>query len=124
MGLLVVLIGAAFIAKAISTLSKESLAPKRTLHTLQELKGGESKPEPKQHETESGPTSQQLEAQVEATEAQMAETFEELGERLSPRYLNAQLKQQIQTRPYRVGLYAVLAGFLSGLILKRRFTHA
>ena len=39
-GLLVIVIGCIFLFKGLRSISRESLAPERTIHTLQELKGG------------------------------------------------------------------------------------
>lgn len=44
-GLVVMVIGCVLILKGVRTLSHESLTPERTLHTLQELKGGAATPE-------------------------------------------------------------------------------
>ena len=41
-GLVIAGVGGAFIAKALSALKKEPLSPKRTIHTLQEFKGGKT----------------------------------------------------------------------------------
>ena len=125
-GLVVAGIGGAFIAKALSAFKKESLAPKRTLHTLQELKGGEklSMPEPDDDKDETKFSSEELEDQVEQTEYQMGQTLDELGQRLSPRYINAQIKGRLQRNPYRAGGIALAIGIVSGLILRRKMTHA
>jgi Putative Actinobacterial Holin-X, holin superfamily III/Protein of unknown function (DUF3618) len=127
-GLVVALIGAAFIFKALSVFKKESMAPQRTLHTLKELKGGEKMEtaNPKEHDQEEEMkfSSEELEDQVEQTEYQMGQTLDELGRRLSPKYINARIKGRLQRNPYRAGLVAIAAGVISGLLLRRKFQHA
>lgn len=117
-GLLVALSSAAFVLKSFKALSKESLAPQRTLHTLQRLKrapgAAVAEPEPTPR-----PSSQEMQAQVEATENRMGEKLDELGRRLSPRQINDRMKQRISSRPYRSGLVAMGLGVLSGLFLAR-----
>jgi ElaB/YqjD/DUF883 family membrane-anchored ribosome-binding protein len=127
-GLVIAGIGGALIAKGLSAFKKESIAPKRTLHTLQELKGGEkiSVPEPddKKEKDEFKFSSEELEDQVEQTEYQMGQTLDELGQRLSPRYINAQIKGRLQRNPYRAGGVALAIGVVSGLLLRRKMNHA
>jgi hypothetical protein len=127
-GLLVMLVGAAFIAKALSSFKKESLAPERSLKTLQELKGGHlaSASHHAEHEKREEPkrSSAELQAEVERTEAEMGETLDELGYRLSPRHINQRIKTRIVERPYRAGLIAMCAGVISGMMVRRRFQRA
>jgi ElaB/YqjD/DUF883 family membrane-anchored ribosome-binding protein len=125
-GLVVMLIGAAFIAKALSAFKKESLAPERSLQTLQELKGGHAtaKPEPEAEHEEAKRSSAEIQAQVEETEQEMGETLDELGRRLSPAHINRRIKHRIQERPYRAGLIAMIAGVLSGMMVRRKFQRA
>ncbi|HWQ93231.1 MAG TPA: phage holin family protein [Clostridia bacterium] len=118
-GLVVIIIGAILLWKSIKTLSKESLTPEKTMYTLQELKSGPMPASEGQKQTPK-PSSDELQARVEATEERMGETLDELGRRLSPSHLNAQVKHTIQAQPYRSGLIAMAVGVLSGLILRRR----
>jgi len=118
-GLVIAGIGGAFIAKALSALKKESLAPKRTIHTLQEFKGGKTPEAPKPEFPKY--SSEELEAQVEQTEYQMGATLDELGYRLSPKYINSRIKGKLQENPYRAGLIAVTIGVASGLLLRKKF---
>ena len=122
-GLLVTLIGAVLLLKSIKTLSREPLAPHRTLHTLQELKHGPSAAEPASGFPPSRPSSAELETRVEATENHLGSTLEEIGHRLSPQHINAEIKQRIQAKPYSASLVAAIAGVVSGLLLRRRFRH-
>ena len=124
-GLIATAIGCGLLLKGLKTFSNESLAPERTLHTLQELKG--TRTAALASETAKGaakPSSGEMQARVELTESRMGETLDELGERLSPQHINAEVKQRIQANPYRAGLYAMLAGLVSGLMLRRKHRHA
>lgn len=124
-GLLVMLVGAAFIGKAISAFKKESLAPERSIHALQELKGGHlPKTEEHRKEDERKRSSAEIEADVERTEQEMGETLDELGRRLSPHHINQRIKTQISERPFRAGLIAMLAGLVSGMMVRRKFQRA
>jgi ElaB/YqjD/DUF883 family membrane-anchored ribosome-binding protein len=124
-GLIATAIGCGLLLKGLKTFSKESLAPERTLHTLQELKGTRAAAlASEQAEGAAKPSSGEMQARVELTESRMGETLDELGERLSPQHINAEVKQRIQANPYRAGLYAMLAGLVSGLLLRRKYRHA
>jgi hypothetical protein len=120
-GLLVIATGSVLLFKGLKTLSRERLSPERTLHTLQELRGtnglktSETVAKPK-----SGPSSAEMQIRVEATGTRMGETLDELGYRLSPRHLNAEVKQQIRSSPYHYGALAMGAGVMSGLLLRNR----
>jgi hypothetical protein len=118
-GLVVIAVGCALLLKGLKTLSKESLTPKRTLYTLQELKGTPPPLEPAPGAKK--PTSKEMQVQVEATESRMGETLNELGQRLSPRNVNASVKAKLSSRPYSAGLVAMVAGLLSGFLLRRKF---
>ncbi len=124
-GLVVTGIGCVLLLKGLKTLSRESLAPERTLHTLQELKGIRS-PAASAAPTGAGkkPSSKEIQTRVETTESRLGETLDELGYRLSPQHINAEIKQRIQANPYRVSFFAMAAGVLSGLVLRRKLRHA
>ena len=119
-GLLVVATGTAFLLKGLKVLSKESLAPQRTIQTIQKMKGAEAQtvavenPEPAPK-----PSSKEMQARVESTENRMGETLDELGRRLSPHHIKTQVKRRIQENPYKSGLLALGAGLISGLFLRR-----
>jgi ElaB/YqjD/DUF883 family membrane-anchored ribosome-binding protein len=125
-GLLVAIVGGLWVLKAAKSISKESLAPQRTLHTLHELKGPQpvSETVPGSGKAAEKPSSAEMQARVEATETRMGETLDELGYRFSPSHINSQVKQRIQAKPYSSGLVAMGAGLLSGLLLTRRHRRA
>jgi hypothetical protein len=109
----------------LKTFSAGSLAPKKTLYTIQRLKGPvsaaavETPPQPA-----SRPSSEEMLNKVEATENRMSDTLDELGQRLSPQQIKARVIQGIQKNPYRSGLLAMGMGLLSGLFLAREFRRS
>jgi putative superfamily III holin-X len=117
-GVLVAAIGATFLFAGLKAFSKESLAPQRTIHTIQRLKKTEpqieAKPEPAPKRS-----SQEMEAKVLATEDRMTEAMGELGQRLTPREINARVKHRIEKKPYHTGFLAMAAGVLSGFFITR-----
>jgi hypothetical protein len=122
-GLVVVGAGTGMLMAALKKLSAESLAPKRTLHTLQELRGEEvriKKTEPEKPKLSSA----ELEKQVERTEARIGYTLDEMIDRVSPRRVRARVKAQLQEKPYRAGLIAMIVGIASGLVVRRKFVRA
>jgi len=121
-GLLVAIIGLVFLLNGLSGFKHQSLSPERTLSTFQELKtGGVRIPvEAGGGKELKAPTSEEMQVRVEHTEAQMTEKLDELGYRLSPARINAEVKSKIQSRPYSFSLAAMGLGMISGLFLIRR----
>lgn len=123
-GLLTIAAGGVFVLQGIAHLRKESLAPERTIRTLQELKGEQpnkpSKPEPAKT-SEPKPWSAELQTRVETTEAKMGATLSELEEWVSPRAIGRRVKSKLQAHPYRSGLVALAAGIAGGWLVRRRF---
>lgn len=118
-GILIVAIGTVFIYKGLKAFSAESLAPRRTLHTIQRIKGPQAAVPIQQINSELKRSSDELRASVEQTENRMSDTLDELGHRLSPSHINAQVKQRIQQKPYKSGLVAMTAGLISGFFITR-----
>jgi ElaB/YqjD/DUF883 family membrane-anchored ribosome-binding protein len=123
-GLLVVVTGCVLLLKGLKTLRRTSIAPERTIHTIQELRTGTAIESPSQTEPSQKVSSEQMQARVEATEQRVGDTLDELGRRLSPSHINAQVKHRIRENPMQTGLVAAGAGLLSGLILRRKFRHS
>jgi len=118
-GSLVIAIGSILLLKGLKTLSRERLAPQRTLHTLHGLKGSNAANVTNAGEKSSA-TSAEMQLRVEATENRMGETLDELGYRLSPQHINAEVKEHIRRSPYRSGAIAMGAGLVSGLLLRNK----
>jgi hypothetical protein len=120
-GLVVISVGSALLMKGLKILRQESLAPERTMQTLQEFKGRTLAIQPTVPEPETPDLSSlQLQGRIEARENRMGETLDELGRRLSPSYINAEMKNRIRRNPYRAGLVAMVVGLAGGLFLRRK----
>ena len=122
-GLITIAIGGVLLLKAVKSISKESLAPERTIATLQELKGEPSSGPTGEPEAPKG-SSEEIQARVEATENRLGQTLSEIGRRLSPSHINAEVKERISAKPYSSGLIAMIVGIVSGLMLRRKLRHA
>jgi ElaB/YqjD/DUF883 family membrane-anchored ribosome-binding protein len=125
-GFLIIGLGVAFLMKGIKSFSSESLAPQRTIHTIQRLKKTEPElaadkvaEEQKKASPEPKKSSKELQERAMRTENQLTDTLGELGERLSPRHINERVKHRIAEKPYRSGLVAMAAGVLSGFFVIR-----
>jgi hypothetical protein len=112
--------------KGVKAFSKESLTPKRTIETLQYLKGTEvacpAEPAPKVKEKTR--TSEEIEASVLALETQMGETFEELADRVTLTHFRKQAEAEVRNHPYRWGLVAMGTGLAGSYLLKRKLSHS
>jgi hypothetical protein len=117
-GIVVAAIGGLFVYKGIKTLSQDTLAPERTIHSIQRLKGSEGVQSGTEKSAPKRP-SKEIEAQVAATESRVSATLDTLGYRLSPQHINQQVKHRIQRSPYQSGLLAMAAGLVGGLFLVR-----
>jgi hypothetical protein len=120
------LAGLGFVAKAARTFSKESLAPEKTLHTLQKIKPTVAGKHPEPSHPSSHPTksSDEIEASIRTTQKEVGETADEITERLTPHHFGEVIKGKIQAHPLRSGLIAVGTGFLGSSMVARRFRHA
>ena len=128
-GVLAGIIGFAFIAEAIKSFSRESVAPEKTLETLRDLTPGQPKIHPAKDESlkeksELHRSSDEIQASVVETENVMGETISEISERLTPHYASAQFKRKFQAHPYRWNLIAMGTGLIGGLWVQRRRAHA
>ena len=115
--LLVLVIGVAFVLKGLKAFSRESLAPQRTIETLQNLKGEAARQEPPPKEEKR--TSQEIESGDERQHP-AGETLEELERRITLRHLRRKAQQEISSHPYRWGLVAVGTGLAGSFFLRRK----
>ncbi len=125
-GLIIAGTGVFFLMNALKAISKESLVPERTVHTLQELRGRQPEPLKPSEEEMLKPkvSSKELEKRVECTEERIGQTIEELGRRVKPSYINARIKGRLREKPYRNGFIAMGLGILSGLIVRAKLRRA
>jgi hypothetical protein len=115
--------GAVLLMRGLQAVKKVSPTPERTVRTLQQFKGPGVAPvsvtvKVKEHKDERTP--EQVEASVVRTEAEMADTLEELADRVSLTRARQRVASEVETHPYRWGLIAAGCGAASSYILKRR----
>ncbi len=118
-GLLIAGLGGIFVMKAVRSFSKGTIKPQRTIQSLQELKSGHHEDQENEDRDEHA-TSEQLQVRVQATEARMGDTLDELGQRLSPSHINSVVKERVRRQPYRFGAVAMGLGVFSGFLLRRK----
>jgi hypothetical protein len=121
-GFVIIAVGVIMLLTGLKAMKKESLAPQRTIETLHRVKGTEmhaqkpAAPKPKKDERSSA----EIEKSVVRTESEMAETLEELGDRLTMTHLRRQAKAEVQRHPYKWSLVAMGAGVCGSLLMKRK----
>jgi hypothetical protein len=124
-GFIIIAVGVIMLLAGLKAMKKESLAPERTIDTLHRVKGSglhaQKPPPPKPKKDER--SSKEIEAAVLKTEGQMAETLEELGDRLSMTHLRRQAKAHVQRHPYRWSLVAMSAGVCGSYLMKRKLAR-
>lgn len=124
-GLVIIAIGGIMLMAGLKALKKESLTPERTIETLQHIKGTEPVAQhhvhAKEHKDER--SSKEIEASVVRTEHQMAETLEELGDRLTMTHFRHQADAELRKHPYRWSLVAMGAGVCGSFFMKRKLAR-
>lgn len=124
-GFIVIAAGAIMLLSGLKALKKESLTPERTIETLQRVKGAEPTVKEQIHieQPKDERSSAEIEASVVKTEKEMAETLEELGDRLTLTHLRQQADAEVRQHPYRWGLVALGAGVCGSYLMKRKLTR-
>ena len=117
-GLAVIAVSVVLLMNGIKAIKKQSLTPARTIGALHHLKG--AAPEPVKIKDER--TIDQVEASVVETEARMAETLDELAERVSLSHLRQRATTEVRSHPYRWGLIAASCGAAGSYMLKRKLS--
>jgi hypothetical protein len=124
-GLIVIVIGAIMVLKAVKTFSNGSLAPKRTIDTLKHLRRGNGSEQlrqlgviQKEQEQRSPKRSpDELKAHVMATEDHIGDTLQEIIDRASPAQLKERADKHFRAHPYSWVFGALGGGFISALFL-------
>lgn len=124
-GLIVISLGVIMLLTGLKALKNESLTPERTIETLHRVKGTE--PAFRQHihiqQPKDDRSSAEIEAAVVKTEHEMAETMEELGDRLTLTHLRNQAEAEVRQHPYRWSLVALGAGVCGSYLMKRKLAR-
>jgi hypothetical protein len=121
-GLLAAAIGTLLVLKGIKAFSRESMAPQRTLKTLQAFKGVESPAKTKDtaEVKKDERTVQQIEKSILVTETKLDNTLHELSRRLTFRHAKETAGGKIQLHPYRWGGAALGIGVITSYLVKRK----
>jgi hypothetical protein len=122
-GILVTLVGGAFVLKGAKKFSRESFTPEKTVETL---KTSTVQAPRKQAavEAEAERPSDEAQAEALASKTEVGETLDEIGARLKPDYIKKQLNEAIHARPYHWALGSMLLGTLGGFLLKHRMRRS
>src|SRR5262249_2420548 len=122
-GFVVITVGAILLLTGLKAMKKESLTPERTIDTLQRVKGTEPE-KPKAHKPKKDErSSAEIEKSVVRTESHMAETLEELGDRLTMRHFRHEANAHVHKHPYRWSLMAMGAGVCGSYLMKRKLAN-
>jgi hypothetical protein len=120
-GLVVIATGTVMLMKGINGMKKHSLTPERTIESLQHLKGTKGQPVAAQVKTpEDKRTSQQIEADVLATEDRLAETAELLADRVTLGSIRRKLRRAVRGKGHRWAMMAAGCGAAGSYLLKRK----
>jgi hypothetical protein len=126
-GLVVITLGALMALAAIKSIKQQSLTPEKTIGVLQRLKGEPPQSTSMQHKQKSHvatPSSEALEMMVLQTEGELAETVEELTDRVSLHRFTRKAENAVRTHPYRWSLAAAVLGMAGGYLLERGLLHS
>jgi ElaB/YqjD/DUF883 family membrane-anchored ribosome-binding protein len=129
-GLLIILVGSGLLFKAKSALAKRSIKPVHITGSLQEIKseqyktGYQSVSKLTASPSSTPSASANPKSEVEEAKAQMGQALHDLRSRLSPHEMKERVKHRIESEPYSAGVFAMVAGLLSGLLVRRRSRRA
>jgi hypothetical protein len=116
--------GYALLAKALKSFSTESLAPQKTLHSLQEIRGTEEIEKPARHRPAAArPSSAEMESLIGSTQRMVKETASELRQRFTVRYMSRQCVAQVKKHPWLASLVAAGTSFAGAFLVRRRLYH-
>jgi hypothetical protein len=122
-GLLVIGTGAAVLLKGMKGIKAQSPTPERTVRTLQQFKSPEPgmvQELPKKEEKKDDRTPEQVEAGVMVAQEHMADTLDELAERVSFSHVKRRADAHVRAHPYRWGLIAAGCGAAGSYIVKKK----
>jgi hypothetical protein len=119
-GLVLAGIGAVVAFKSIKALSRQSLAPEKTMFTVQRLREAHFKTNACTDPARPRHASKLLEVEVIATEQRLGVTLEELASRVSPAYYVRRAMLRVQAKPLRWNLAALAAGFAGSVWFVRK----
>ena len=120
-GLIVIGAGTIMLMKGIKQLKNQSFAPERTIESLQHLRGSRGgEIQPKETTPKEKRSAREIEACVLRTEDKMAETIEELADRVTLGHFRRKARLRVRSHPYRWGLVAAGCGAAGSYMLKKK----
>lgn len=123
MGILVAIVGGAFLMKGIKGFSAKELAPQQTIDTMRELRGKRPMPrvDVKEKKSPNGhhESSDELRQQFEQTRHEVQRTAAELRDRAN---VGRIVSRQVSTHPMRTLAMGLASGYLGGRMLKKRMS--
>jgi hypothetical protein len=129
-GLVIILVGSGLLFKAKSSLAKRNIKPVHVTGSLQEIKseqyktGYQSVSKLAASPSSIPSASANPKSEVDEAKAQMGRALHELRSRLSPHEMKERVKHRIESEPYSAGVFAIVAGLISGLLVRRRSRRA
>jgi hypothetical protein len=128
MGIIVAIIGVAFLMKGISAFSAKELAPQQTIDTMRELAGKQPLPkvdvkDKKKDKSHNGhhESTAELRKHFEETRHEVERTAAELRQRAR---LGTAVAQHVNSHPMRTLAMGLASGYLGGRMLKKRVSGA
>ena len=126
MGFIVIALGGVFIIKALSGFKQSNLAPEKAIDSLNHMRevagAPPSAPEPKL-EPEKKESSDELKAQVDATQEIMKDTVTELKHRMTPAYMKQVVVGHVRHHPLRTGVIGAVTAGIGALVIRKRMHH-
>jgi hypothetical protein len=123
MGILVAVIGVAFLMKGISAFNAKELAPKQTIDTMRELTGKQPLPpkvevkDKKAKHNGHHESSEELRKRFEVTRHELQRTTAELKQRA---HIGRAVASHVSSHPMRSLAMGLASGYLGGRMLKKR----
>lgn len=121
-GVVIAIVGAIFLLKAIKSFSKSTLKPERTIETIRDLRGENGSPAapPAPQPAAVQPSKEELEARINYTRAQLKDTTAKAKKRLAWASASAVLGRHVRRHPMRALAIGACAGIASRAIKMRR----
>lgn len=122
-GLLAAGAGIVMLLGGIKAIKQQSLRPERTMETLQNLRGTPPFAAKIPGESKEKPSPKDLEISVMRTENEMADTLQELSDKVTMKEFRQKADVEIHEHPYRWGIVAAGLGLASGYLIERSLLH-
>lgn len=120
-GLAIIAAGCGLLFASLKAIKEQPLTPKRTIDTLQHLRGAPPLPliPPAKKVSVVKPSTTELQTAVMETEGNLADTFQELTDRVTLKDFRDKADRDIHDHPYRWGALAIGLGLIGGYLVER-----